>query len=1380
MQVEYDTLEAYQTFAADWSMKHRGENFTLSRIVGVAVIMKKSIFNRMGGWDPDLPTNGRDGGYGFSDDDFSLRFRLAGYKSLVANDVFIHHFGSATASKYRPDLFGPAQNINKEKYLQKLRDNDRVTVGQKGELTLKPYGPDEHIPVAENTIIRPPRICIGESDTVISETTSGLSRYAPLEDYYHGEVVSLGSNSIRTWLIETVTKGKFDFIAVVDKHLAASPEKVQALIDSALCYPDVAIVVPIGNYAPSTHARRAENSKGVETIQYADLSICVINTKIIRPLIRPLTQIENDEEWFWFLQRRIRGEGYFIAKCNNIIVDSDEPRVRHPYDTQILPGKLVKEKKYEEAIAVYKDDLSKDPTFVESLYQLAYIAKEQHQTTEAIKHADDALRIDPHHIQSLILLSEVFLEQGDVKRAEAVVRQTNFKQPGNPEVQEVVAQYEQLKTKIGDGYDEAKMFVGEDVTCSKIQFKKKPKSDMVSIIIPVTGHSKQLKKCIENIKKYTPEAHEIIFVDNGCRGAMLKWIRQTVKRKSNYRLIKAGKEAALGKCFNMGMEASSGEYIILLRDHVIVAEGWLDGMLKCIDSANDMGIVGPMTNGKAAGIQCAADSDHLKIDQFKKYAGTFLERNRHRRVPSREIAGFCMLFRRSLVEHIGPFDEELEQGSESDDYCLRAALEGYNNFIAGDVFVLCGALPLQESKRFFNYKWGDIDAKSHDGERLGVFNAITGAERLYQREEVDKAIVKLIDGIKYRPDEEAIYHRLAEMLIDCERFKEGLEAISSIPEDKRDNARTLELTGYCKAGMELHDEAAQYADRVLSLNGSSAPALNLKGVLTHKKGNNKASEDFFKKATVSDPGYGKAYTNLGILAWEAGRKDDALELFEKGFILSSTVADSITAYHSAISETAEFERSEGVFREAKTLYTQSRRIAFLLIDILIQQEKYESAMQDIRKAMITFEINDGILSAAQAVLDRFNAQEIKDVEKKPALSLCMIVKDEEDCLARCLMSAIPVVDEIVIVDTGSTDRTKDIAKVFGAKVYDFEWNDDFSEARNFSLSKATGDWIFVLDADEVLSPIDYSELKNLTTRAERVPVAYSITTRNYVRPMNVPEWVGNDGKYREEEAGNGWYPSPKIRLFTNDPRMRFEGRVHELVEPSLKKIGISPTPCSVPIHHYGKLIDTKNASKGEEYYLLGKKKIEEGDGDIDSLTELAKQAAELKRHDEAIELWQQVIGLKSDMPVAYLYMSIAYMALGDYKAGLEASKKALHLDSALKEAALNYSICALCAGDPKNAILILETLLQHVPDHPVAMALLSGGYCIVKDKEKAFNIINRIKEMGFECANYIVDLAERLVSSNRIESGILLLEAAVESGNGTREIRELLDCLLTR
>ena len=85
-----------------------------------------------------------------------------------------------------------------------------------------------------------------------------------------------------------------------------------------------------------------------------------------------------------------------------------------------------------------------------------------------------------------------------------------------------------------------------------------------------------------------------------------------------------------------------------------------------------------------------------------------------------------------------------------------------------------------------------------------------------------------------------------------------------------------------------------------------------------------------------------------------------------------------------------------------------------------------------------------------------------------SISLCMIVKNEEKLLKRCLDSYRPVCDEIVIVDTGSTDRTKEIAAGYTDLIYDYPWDNDFAAARNFAFSKANCDYIFSADADEVL------------------------------------------------------------------------------------------------------------------------------------------------------------------------------------------------------------------------------------------------------------------------------------------------------------------------
>ncbi len=95
------------------------------------------------------------------------------------------------------------------------------------------------------------------------------------------------------------------------------------------------------------------------------------------------------------------------------------------------------------------------------------------------------------------------------------------------------------------------------------------------------------------------------------------------------------------------------------------------------------------------------------------------------------------------------------------------------------------------------------------------------------------------------------------------------------------------------------------------------------------------------------------------------------------------------------------------------------------------------------------------------------------------ISLCMIVKNEEDTLARCLESVQDIVDEIIIVDTGSTDKTKEIAARFTSAIYDFQWLDDFSAARNYSFAQATMDYILWLDADDIILEPDRQKLKKL-------------------------------------------------------------------------------------------------------------------------------------------------------------------------------------------------------------------------------------------------------------------------------------------------------------
>lgn len=149
------------------------------------------------------------------------------------------------------------------------------------------------------------------------------------------------------------------------------------------------------------------------------------------------------------------------------------------------------------------------------------------------------------------------------------------------------------------------------------------------------------------------------------------------------------------------------------------------------------------------------------------------------------------------------------------------------------------------------------------------------------------------------------------------------------------------------------------------------------------------------------------------------------------------------------------------------------------------------------------------------------------------LSLVMIVRDEEEMLPGCLEPLAPVVDEIVVVDTGSSDRTREIAASFGARVIDFPWSSSFADARNASLDAATGDWVMYVDADEHLVPEDAAQLRDLLGKTWRE--AFYVVETNY---------TGGD------ESGAAVAHSA-LRIWRNRPEYRFEGRIHEQITPSM-------------------------------------------------------------------------------------------------------------------------------------------------------------------------------------------------------------------------------------
>ncbi|KZE82131.1 hypothetical protein AV654_08720 [Paenibacillus elgii] len=230
----------------------------------------------------------------------------------------------------------------------------------------------------------------------------------------------------------------------------------------------------------------------------------------------------------------------------------------------------------------------------------------------------------------------------------------------------------------------------------------------------------------------------------------------------------------------------------------------------------------------------------------------------------------------------------------------------------------------------------------------------------------------------------------------------------------------------------------------------------------------------------------------------------------------------------------------------------------------------------------------------------------------------MIVKDEEELLPRSLTSVAGIASEIIVVDTGSTDRSVAIARDFGASVYAHEWEDDFSKARNQALDAASGDWILVLDADEELAPECLPLLSESLCRSDAF--AYALHFVNYYGQLT--EYLS--------------FTDSCCRLFRNLPDLRYSGKIHEDIVPSLLKRHLTPIPSRITIRHYGYLENrVRQKRKPQRNAALLAKAIAETPGDSRLQYALGTEYIQAGQYSEAMGMFLPL--LKSLEPSCGFY-----------------------------------------------------------------------------------------------------------------------------------------------
>lgn len=378
------------------------------------------------------------------------------------------------------------------------------------------------------------------------------------------------------------------------------------------------------------------------------------------------------------------------------------------------------------------------------------------------------------------------------------------------------------------------------------------------------------------------------------------------------------------------------------------------------------------------------------------------------------------------------------------------------------------------------------------------------------------------------------------------------------------------------------------------------------------------------------------------------------------------------------------------------------------------------------------------------------------------ISLCMIVRDEEDWIRQAIESVQQIVSEVIVVDTGSTDRTVEIAKELGAKVFFQAWEDDFAKARNFSIEQATGDWILILDADEAIAAKDLPALKRLTRDRK---ICWEFLQRHYSNDHRLSEYTPVRGEYPEWEKGHkGYFESNCVRLFPNRMGLTYEGRVHELVEHSIKRLGkhkIKRT--NVRIQHFGhtdKVKEKKNKSK--LYTPLGIEKLKDDPKNWQAFFELGVEHNQNGRLQESVMAFTQSLAMEPNYVPAWVNMGYVLCEMQRYRLAEFALLSALEIDPRNDEAFCNLGVVYMRTNQLKKAEQALRQAVVINPKYVNAACNLGKAVAMQNRLPEAVLVYRQILQIMPGCTVAKMDLASIYLSQRMLQEAEIFLRSALQ------------------
>ncbi|WP_224360798.1 glycosyltransferase [Hyalangium versicolor] len=664
-------------------------------------------------------------------------------------------------------------------------------------------------------------------------------------------------------------------------------------------------------------------------------------------------------------------------------------------------------------------------------------------------------------------------------------------------------------------------------------------------VIVVTHNALEFTvRCVESLRRNLPEQAEIIFVDNASTDGTRAYLKEITERMGSVaQLLLLDRNEGWCRGINAGLERARGKYLVLLNSDVVVTPEWLTGLRECMEQAGTVvpglrrvGLVGPVTNS-AGGPQQVANPPPFHSATLDTHARRHRDAFRRNWGASFFLSGFCLMLHRDCYAEIGGLDERFSPGGFDDnDLVLRAQERGWDCVIAGDVYIhhegsatFRRVAPemrsgLANRGRFYE-KWRELRRAEP---RLIAAYRVKNAEATL-RESLE-ATARFADGIVVLDDGSSDGTRAL-----CEHHPAVLRyEYQDLPfHERRDRNRVLTMAAEQGADWIISIDS----DEVFEMDRARAQRLmrltdpHVKVLGFHWYTFWEPSHTYFRADGIfgNMSGYRMYRCEPGqriVLGTENGLHCGNIPQFPAGAARYTDIRVRHLGYDTE------------PLRRAK-------------------HSRYRQLDPSPRPDLVGNSDYSHLLSST-VTLRRY--------PKEHGVSLCVIARNEEERLEGFLAGLEPFVDEICVVDNGSTDRTQEIARRFTDKVVEFRTDRlDLDRLRNRCLDLATQPWILVMDPDEELALQDLPRLQRL------------------MDDLDVHAYTFQVSNHQKEGAP---VMTLAARLFRNDSRIRFSRPVHETVERSLASHPeLVVRPSNVPLQHYGFLKEDQAVEgKLQRYY----------------------------------------------------------------------------------------------------------------------------------------------------------------------------------------------------